>query len=254
MIGAGDVSITATNGSILNAMSKLGWLTEDGNYSYDNVEKFEEDLRWAIGKGKIKVDVITGEIVVDKAVGFEEVIFFANNTVLKEADGVYIRTSGGDMILKAKLNIGGRLAADEATIAASETYNATKLRHALEKTTLSILIDAETLIAGSDTRQAVLITAVESISVIGSGSKGGATTVTNLSGNQMITAPIDASGENLEIASDDIIITDTIRSVGAELILKPVDSQKQIIIGDTSVDTSTSFHLDSSEIAFLKNG
>ncbi|MCJ8344542.1 hypothetical protein MJH12_03305, partial [bacterium] len=254
VIGTGDISITATNGSIFNDLNELGWLTEDGNHHYDTVEKFEQNLKWAISKGKIKVDVTTGEIIVDKAIGFEETIFFANATILKEEAGVYIRTSAGDMVLKAKFNIGGRLAADETALAATETFNETKARHIIEKSTLSLLIDAETLIAGSDTRQAVLLTAVESISIIGSGSKGGATTVMTLSGNQIIAAPIDASGENLEIATDDIIITDSIRSVGAQLVLKPVDSGKQIIIGDTSVDTSTSFYLDSSEIAFLKNG
>jgi hypothetical protein len=80
--------------------------------------------------------------------------------------------------------------------------------------------------------------------------------VTNLSGEQSVTDPIDASGEDVSLISDDIQIDESVRSPGADIVLSPLDTSRTIVIGDVLDPASAAgtFHLDMGEMGNLQNG
>ncbi|MBT7080640.1 MAG: hypothetical protein HN929_04110, partial [Chloroflexi bacterium] len=253
VLGAGDITLTAPQGAIINDIPELGWLMESSMPAdeYD----FNRDLVWAFKNFKFNVNSDTGEIRADKLVSFEEGAYFSNGTTLRDAGGAYIQTTGGKLTLEAKDSIGGRPELDP--FIGNENMEEKSFRESLEKIGLSILIDADQLTMFSADRDNVSVMAADSVEVIGSekaGAKGGATNVMSLSGIQKITNPMDANGEDIEITTDDIVLEQSIRSAGANLSLKATDPYQKIVIGSSGADVPDSLNLNTTELQNLQNG
>ncbi|MBV5304619.1 MAG: hypothetical protein JZU70_10540, partial [Chlorobium sp.] len=233
VLGAGDITLLAPQGSIVNNPADVGWLLKNGSFS--------PEIDWAMNNGRFTVDQATGKIVVAKATASEEVSHLTNGTVLRVAEGPYIQTTGGDLTIKAKGTIG-------------------KAVNGFTYGPLSLVIDAVGLMASSADRSEVSIIATGSVNIksdtSGAGSKGGATDVSNLSGGQTISSAVDASGDNISIFSDTISINAPIQSAGAVLDIAPVDRGRVIVVGhDTNqMDNTVATILTDASLANIQDG
>ncbi|ETR64821.1 MAG: hypothetical protein OMM_15298, partial [Candidatus Magnetoglobus multicellularis str. Araruama] len=123
-----------------------------------------------------------------------------------------------------------------------------------------MVLDAENLGAISTEKSDIEIIATDSVSLANDdspfGMRGGNTFITILSGMQTVTQPLDAGGEDINFVSNDVAISEDIRSIGASLNIRPVNNAGKIFIGDNTsgMDLTDILHLDTSEISKLQNG
>ena len=106
------------------------------------------------------------------------------------------------------------------------------------------MVDANELSVASSERMNVSVIATGNVSVVSdsgvSGSKGGTTGVSTFTGEQTITAPVDASGDNITIVANSVQIDSTVRSAGAILTIVPIDPTRPIVLGDMPFGTYAS--------------
>ncbi|NRA56495.1 MAG: LEPR-XLL domain-containing protein, partial [Gammaproteobacteria bacterium] len=80
----------------------------------------------------------------------------------------------------------------------------------------------------------------------------------NLNGNQTLSALVDAGSEDIVIVSNQLTITEELASSGAILAVKPIDVDRDILIGDLTSDSSfvesELLHIENSELAQLQDG
>ena len=243
--GTGDITLLSPQGSIVNNPVAVGWLQKSSLYSTATNSytgsNFSPEIDWAMNNGRFSVDQATGKIIVANATASEERSHLSNGTVLRAAEGPYIQTTGGDLTIKAKGTIGDAVN--------GFTYSP-----------LSLVIDAVGLTVSSDDRSEVAIIATASVAIksdtFGSGSKGGATAVSNLSGGQIIASAVDAAGDNISIVSNTISIDAPIRSAGAVLDIAPVDRGRVIVLGyDTNqMDGTAATILTTASLANIQEG
>jgi len=125
---------------------------------------------------------------------------------------------------------------------------------------LAVVVDALTLRVASSERQEVAVLATGSIAVQGdtgtSGSRGGTTQVGSLSGSQVITDPVDASGNDISVRANDIDIEQSVRSAGGVLNLATLDPGATIVLGDLNDGTNASgwMVLDGDDLSNLQDG
>ena len=219
----GNILLRAANGSILTASSAAQWL-KDG-------AAFDADAIWALVNGRYTVDVGTGQIIAKDLTASESFQHnLVNGATLRAANGAYLQTTGGNLTLQASGSIGEKLT--------GFTYSP-----------LSVLVDAQTLVASSSSRANVSVLATDAIAVgsgavDASGSKGGATDVISMSGKQSINSSVDAAGQDITIAANQVNITQSIRSVDATLTIKPLDPRAAIVVGDMLLNSNKSLTLN----------
>ncbi|MDZ4128540.1 MAG: hypothetical protein U1E02_30860, partial [Hydrogenophaga sp.] len=209
--GSGDIALNAAAGNILVASSAAQWLT--------NSAGFDPAAQWALANGRYVVNQVTGEIKAAKLSAAETTQYkIANDQVLRAAGGAYLQTTGGGITLLAQGDIG-------------------KATNGSPYSPLAMYLDAISLRASSAIKGEVAILATGSISVGatvpgGAGSSGGATNVISLSGIQKFDAPVDAAGQDITIAANQVNISETIRSADATLTIRPLDPSVAIVLGD----------------------
>jgi len=224
--GDGDIILTASDGSVLNAAP--AWL-QDG-------DEFSSVIEWALAVGTFTVDQATGQVVVANATVEEEDLYADNGTVLRTAEGPYLQTTGGGIMIEAADQAGQ--STDVFTVSPQ-----------------SLFIDAAVMAITSESGQPVYIisTAAVSLGAVadGLGVQAGKLYFRNLTGAQRIDQPYDADGENITFIADDIEINDTIGSDGGELILRPRILNAIIGIG---TGASGDFHISQAELDRLLDG
>jgi hypothetical protein len=249
--GDGDVTIKVAKGALLNAHTAVtdgadvrvaGWLTLAGS----NGGAFESEMNWVMEQGLFTVDEVSGEIRVAGVPSWLEASHLANGTVLRQAGGAFVQSTGGDVRISARDNIGERVD--------GFTYSP-----------LAIVVDAVHLTASSSERMDVTIVTTGAVEVAregintgaNTGAKGGTTAVSSLDGSQTIANAVDAGGQDVSIRANDVTIKDTVRSAGATLDLAPLGLTGAILIGNTGsggVDLGSAMHLDNTEIGYLQDG
>ena len=225
VVGNGAIAVTASQGAIVNDADAVGWLTDGTD--------FHAGIDWALKRGKFSIDVATGTVTVSVT---DDSGPLANGTVLRQAEGPYIQTTEGALTLTARDGLGEAVS--------GFTFSP-----------LSLLVDANEITLNSADRQTVHVLAADQVTVTGtSGAKGGATSVSTLSGSQKITSAVDAGGEDLSIVADTIDIEAFVRSAGATLTVRPVTDTRKIVLGTVGSGSDDAFYLNSDELAKLQNG
>jgi hypothetical protein len=224
--GAGAITLAADAGSILVDQASAGWRTSGGS--------FDALIETNLANGTFDVDVVTGTITIARNVDSS-----LNGTVLREATAPYIRTTGGALTLKAKAAIGA--------IVDGFTFSP-----------LSLVVDAQSVSAQSSDRDVVKVLTLSGTAVGGSGANGsraGATNVSSLGGGTVtVDKAIDGAGENVVLQGDDFDIQDTLRSVGADLVIRPRETDRTIVIGDITTVPGSSLQVDNTEIGEIADG
>jgi hypothetical protein len=136
-VSTGNIVLRAATGSILTAASAAQWLKDGAS--------FDKDALWAMENGRYVVNAVTGLIQADKLSDSE--IYqrqLANGQALRTADGAYLQTTGGNLILQASGTIGEKTAGQNFS-------------------PLAIVVDAESLLASSSSRADVSIIATGAV-------------------------------------------------------------------------------------------
>ena len=246
--GAGDISLTAPEGSLVATDSV--WKARDG-------QDFDEDIAWALMNGWYEIDPATGRIIVAGAPQYQQDIHEADGTVLRDDEGAYIQTHGGTLFI----DVQGAVGEPVEGFAISPR---------------GIVADADIIIVDSATRQPVHLIVTGGIDGAGvtlgdtnslAVLKSGGLTVSNLAGELTIEQATDSGGGDVTIITDHIQINDTLRSIGAHLLLRPqhIGGTVSIVIGDdpdltddpnlpAGTTESDIFHLTQSELDCLADG
>jgi len=200
---------------------------------------FTPEIEWAMLNGRFKIDVATGKISVFGATPYEEGAHLNNSTALRAAEGPYIQTTDGTILLKAKETIGDAVSG-------------------FHYSPLALVIDAAYVAASSSDRATVAVISTDSVGVLNigdaAGSKGGGTGISTLSGMQTIFSPVDASGKDITILANDVQLDNTLRSPGAILTIAPLDTSRPIQLGDITVTPTNTLYLDTSAIEQFQPG
>ncbi|MCA2996159.1 hypothetical protein, partial [Gemmatimonas sp.] len=229
--GDGDITLRALKGSVLNDATAVGWKAGSG-------AAFDPEIDWAMRRGKFVTNPATGEI---KTTGIEDfnTSRIANDVVLRAAGGTYLQTTGGRLTIAARDEIGKKYM--------SFLFSPNAL-----------VVDAVELNVASSERQNVSVIATGNVEVkadAGGGSRGGSTGVSTFTGTQTISDAVDASGEDVSLQANDIVITDTLRSAGAILTVAPIDTSRPIVLGDSNSNpTSGALSLSLEELGYLQDG
>ena len=198
-----------------------------------NSKIFTPEIEWAMINGRFKVDGTTGQVSVDGATPYEENSHLINGTVLRAAEGPYLQTTGGTILLKAKGTVGDAVSG-------------------FHYSPLALVIDAVYVAASSSDRATIAVISTDSVNVLnvddGAGSKGGGTGISTLSGVQTILSPVDASGQDLTIQANDVQLDNTLRSPGAILTILPLDTSRAIQLGTVITPTANTLYLDTTEL------
>ena len=236
VVGAGDVSVRAMKGALVNDPSKVGWLTRDDG-------RFNPELSWVLSQGKFTMDELTGKITTAGIAAHEIPGHLANGIVLRDAGGPMLQTTGGNLTIAVRDAVGQNLSG-------------------FKFSPLSIIVDANTLTVSSSDRDEVVVLATGSIQVFSdaaaSGSRGGETDVSSLNGEQQIVNAMDASGKDITIRSNQVSIAADVRSAGATLTFMPTSPTAAIVLGDVKTSGSqldpNNFHLSNTSLSHLQDG
>ena len=249
--GNGDIVVRTPKGGLLNSRTAVtdpdgtvrvaGWLTVADGSDAGTERDFDSEISWAMSQGMFVVDQATGAITVANVPAYIGSAHIGNGTVLRSANGAMLQTGGGNITIMARDEIG-------------------ELADGFLFSPLSIVVDAVKLTASSSERLDVAILATVTIDVVkdatkdnGSGSKGGSTAVVSLTGTQVLSAPLDASGKDVTIRGNDVSIDGTIRSAGAVLSFVPLDPGSVIVLGNGNTSVA-GMHIDNAELAKLQDG
>jgi hypothetical protein len=257
--GAGDIVIKVPRGGLVNATTAVpdgtdtriaGWLTVADGSDADTMRDFNPELQWLMRQGMFEVNALNGEVTAAHVPSYLEASHLANGTVLRAANGAFLQSAEGDLRIIVRDEIGARV-------------------DGFMFSPLAIVIDAVELTAASSERQDVIILTTSDVEVATdatvSGSKGGTTETSSLSGAQTITGSVDASGKDISIRGNDVEIAADMRSAGAVLAFTPLNPSTDIVLGD-ALNAGTSFngiqrtalgnmmHIDNGELSHLQDG
>jgi hypothetical protein len=230
-----DVVIKAVKGALLNDPAATGWLKlADGSLN--------PEIDWAMSQHFFTIDQASGLIVVANVPSYLESSHLANGTVLRAANGPMLQATGGIIKIAVRNEVG--LAVDGYQFSPE-----------------SIVVDAPKLSVSSSERKDVTLLATGTTSILSdanatSGSRGGTSNVSTLGGTQDVTAPVDASGQDLSFNAGKIVITANVRSAGAVLTFTPIDPTAPILIGDLASGTvsSQTLQLSTGSLGYLQDG
>ncbi|MCH8489841.1 MAG: hypothetical protein LAT81_07935, partial [Oceanicaulis sp.] len=234
--GAGHIQLLAPEGSVLNDSDQVGWLL-DG-------DQFAANIDWAMRNGKAHIDADTGQITVVNLTASQAVTRgLANGQVLRQAEGTYVQTEGR-LTINAKLEIGQSVGGFQYSPLAMYVGASELAVSSSERANVSILTTGSSRILNTDGGN--------------TGSRGGTTGVSSLDGEQQISSPIDAGGEDIVLSGNTILLTSSVRSSDASLTIRSIDPTRPILIGGatngTGLDASTSLTLDLSALGHLEEG
>ncbi len=231
--GSGNISITLPKGGLQVDPLASGWLRSGG--------AFDVQADWAMRLGYFTMDQASGEIVAA-----------ASRATCRPRTWPTARCCAPPTARSC------RPPAAVLTIVARDAVG-----HHVEGflySPLAVVVDALTLRVASSERQEVAVLATGSIAVQGdtgtSGSRGGTTQVGSLSGSQVITDPVDASGNDISVRANDIDIEQSVRSAGGVLNLATLDPGATIVLGDLNDGTNASgwMVLDGDDLSNLQDG
>jgi hypothetical protein len=231
----GTVTLRSVAGSILTAAPAAQWLeTSPGSGVFAPV------LEWLLTNGRFTVSAATGEVLAANLTPEEEALQgVPNGAVLREAGGAYVQTTGGRIVLSALGEVGQALAG-------------------FRFSPLAIYVEAGTVTAGSTERANVSVVATGSVTVGAggsSGSRGGTTDVISLAGKQTLSSALDANGDDVVIAADDVDVLAAVRSAGADLQFRTIDPTRAIVLGDLSgLADGSAMQLGFDEMQNLRDG
>jgi hypothetical protein len=245
--GSGDITLEALNGSIVNDIASVRWLSADNDHVLGEGELFNSAIFDAITSGAFSASVETGEVLHE------------DGRVLHQAKNLYLQTTDGDMTLKALGTIGGRTAEAEAALQAGETDEETKARHKNENFALSLFVDASNITISSVSRDAINVLATDSISVSNANgeqegeTKAGIVNVYTLTGEQAIETDLDAGDEDIAVVANDIRISGGVKTTG-DLQLGSLNPDTKFRFGSTQGnDKEGEYTLDLGENDLLDN-
>ncbi|MCC5833759.1 MAG: hypothetical protein JJU20_03415, partial [Opitutales bacterium] len=146
--GSGDITLIAQKGSVLT--DAKGWLRDDGTFEAGS---FPLNLDWALRNSRFNAGSInsdTLEITIAGAQSFEETLFLANGTTIRQGNGALIASRNGSLNISAFNQIGhdtvGAFHVSPLSIftnVRSVTLNSTNLQNAA-------LIELDDIVVGGD--------------------------------------------------------------------------------------------------------
>jgi len=244
--GNSDIDLRAPLGAINIDPAASGWLRADGAYTGGS-DDFDVDIDWALRHGKAIAEVATGQVTASGATSYEESDHEDNGTILRQANGPYVRTANGEVTLEALNGIGAPVT---GTVSGSD--------YEFKFSPLSVVVNAVKLNLISGDRNPIHVMPVGDTSIhkLGKtvGSSGGYTLIANLAGKQTVEHPVDAGGEDVTIVADEIDLQNVLRSPGAVLELHPRTPDRPIVLGTTDSDSGSAFHLNVDELSNLQDG
>ncbi|HEY9107189.1 MAG TPA: hypothetical protein VIN58_10975, partial [Roseateles sp.] len=233
----GTITLRAVQGSILDGNAASLWL-RDGSLTNFTTGAFEPDLDWLLTHGKFQVNAATGAVTADRLTAAEATQHgVSNGTVLRQAGGAYLQSTGGRIVLSALHDIGQAV-------------------DGMRYSPLAIYVSADSINAGSTNRENVSVVASGAISVGSGGASGaraGSTDVISLAGKQTLSSSVDANGENIDIAADDLDVLADVRSAGAELRFRSITPDREIVLGQ-ALTGGDYMLLAANELSRLKDG
>ena len=161
---------------------------------------FVDDLDWAMRQGLFVSDELTGQVTLQIPVALQKSDRLPTGFVIRPADGTMLQATGGRVTLGAAREIGqavsGFLFSPRALVVDAKELSVLSS----ERMNVSVIATGETKVVDDAT------------TVSASGSKGGATGVSNLSGRNIVSAPVDAAGEDVTFVATDIHLSQPVRS------------------------------------------
>jgi hypothetical protein len=203
---------------------------------------FEDDMDWAMRQGLFESDELNGQVTMQVPVALQQPGRLPTGTVIRPADGTMLQATGGRITLGAAREIGqavsGFLFSPRALVVDSNELSVLSA----ERLNVSVVSTGETQVVD------------DAVTASASGSKGGATGVSNLSGRNVVSAPLDASGENVTFVANDLDLSAPVRSAGATLTIQALNTDTRIQLGTTTGGASNALYLDSTELGKLQPG
>ncbi|MET0262090.1 MAG: calcium-binding protein, partial [Rariglobus sp.] len=197
--GNGTITLTTSTGAILT--NGFGW-----NYINDPVK-----LDWALRLARYNASTVnldTGHITTTGANSAEQSLYLPNGTVIRNANGAIIQSTGGRLNLSAPLGIGSNMA--------GFLISPTGLFTHVASFTANVL-------AG----KVVFLVEIDNITNIAS-SAGGQVSVVSLLGRQDTPAPINTD-DQVNIIGDQLNITTPITTSNS-IFVRPTDPTRTLYI------------------------
>ncbi|NBV87094.1 MAG: calcium-binding protein, partial [Verrucomicrobia bacterium] len=205
--GSGTIRLITKSGGI--RIVPANWLMASPN-----------KLEWALRLGRFdtsSLNLATGEVRVSGAASYEELTYYPNGTVLRSANGAFVQSKNGNLVLESTLGVG---AVDSSYLYTISPY--------------SLYTQVASFTATVPQGQTVYLIEMDGITN-SSASSGGNARVVTLSGSQNVPNPIVS---NLDV----LLQTDSVN------LTKPVTSTQNITIQPTH-PSSTLLSLIQSELA-----
>ena len=183
--------------------------------------------------------------------------------VLRVASAPLLYTTTGEVVVSAQGEIGRKLATDGGVMN-DGGFDSYLVRETGDNSVgflaspLALVIDTSLVSVESASRANISLITLRGTELANSGTRGGSTDLTNLDfggGAQIISAPIDAAGQDIVLVGNSLTINSDIRSADADLSIRPKDSSQSISIGgNVGEDVEGTLSLATEELDKLQDG